>query len=895
MEQGGHAVREGARGTAGAWLVPVLAMVALLLAGCASAARSAYMQGEAAAERQLWDQAVLSYAKAVSIDPANSRYKVALARAKLRAAAAHFDRGKKYLANDQLELAIKELQETVVLDPSNQYAQVELGKAMQELDRRRNGPSEFDRAKEEARRRAQELGPPKLDPASNVPLVLNFPDSTVQEVYEALSKASGINFLYDEKLDLKKKISVELSNVTFEKAMDILMLMNKHFYKVIDAHTILIADDNRQKRSEYADNVIRTFYLSNAETKQVQTLLRSLLETRKVANNDDLNAITIKDTPEKIKVAERIIKANDKAKGEVVVDIELLEINRSKLRRLGIDLSAKTLSLVFGNGEEMVPLNNLSRLKAQASWTLGPVPSVLLNFLKTDSDTKTIARPQLRILEGEDGEITIGDRVPIPATTFNTSNTIGGNIVPITSFTYQNVGIIVKVKPRVHHNKEITLELEVEVSSLAGSVEGTGGVKQPIIGTRKVKTTIRLKDGETNLLAGLIKSDERTSLSGVPGLSDIPVLRRLFGVNETSVSDTDIVLSITPHIIRVPNIEPIDLVPLWVGTEDKIELRGVARNALGESPFAGESPWEKIDEELGLKKKHEEETAPAGKEKKEKAAPPRAEKPASRGRKAPAARGAKGRGGAAPVPGKRGPIENVKVRTEGGGPAPEQGGTVEERPGAAAPVAGEPAASSPEEELPGGAFESGKAVAIPAGEGESEAAENAGARGETPAAEETAAEEDRQEQEKAPGRKPVGLARIRLVPRSGRVAAGDQVVVDVVAEGAADVATVNFQLRYNPQVLRFMPPAQAGTFLAQGGVPADVQAVESAEGGLVIVSATRAGNAGASGSGPIVTLRFVAVAPGTASFGFAAAQVRNPDMEAIPASFRVANVEVTGK
>ncbi len=887
MEQGGYAVRERARGTTGAWLVLVLTMVALLLAGCASTARSAYMQGEAAAERQLWDQAVLAYAKAVSIEPSNSRYKVALARAKLRAASAHFDRGKKYLANDQLELAIKELQETVILDPSNQYAQVELKKAMEELDRRRNGPSEFDRAQEEARRRAEELGPPKLDPASNVPLVLNFPDSTVQEVYEALSKASGINFLYDEKVDLKKKISVELSNVTFEKAMDILMLMNKHFYKVIDAHTILIADDNRQKRSEYADNVIRTFYLSNAETKQVQTLLRSLLETRKVANNDDLNAITIKDTPEKIKVAERIIKANDKAKGEVIVDIELLEINRSKLTRLGIDLSSKSLSLVFGDGQEMVPLNNLSRLKAQASWTLGPVPSVLLSFLKTDSDTKTIARPQLRILEGEEGKITIGDRVPIPATTFNTSNTIGGNIVPITSFTYQNVGIIVSVKPRVHHNKEITLELKLEVSSLAGSVEGTGGVKQPIIGTRTVETTIRLKDGETNLLAGLIKSDERTSLSGVPGLSDVPLLRRLFGVNETSVSDTDIVLSITPHIIRVPNIEPIDLVPLWVGTEDKIELRGVARNALGESPFAGESPWEKINEELGLEKekaaaeKGAGEEGPGAKDRREGSS-------RGSGTKARPKKGKRRRSAAAPVPGRREPIENVKVRTEGGGTTAPAAG--DERPPAEAeaePARREKGERGGEELPPAGAFDSDEPVAIPAG-GDEEAGSE-GAEG-APSAEPRENGED-----EAPPRKPVGLARIRLVPRSGRVSAGDQVVVDVVAEGASDVATVNFQLRYNPKVLRFMPPAQAGEFLAQGGAPADVQAVESAEGGLVIVSATRAGATGASGSGTIVTLRFVAVAPGTASFGFAAAQVRNPDMEAIPASFRVANVEVSGE
>ncbi|RMF73193.1 MAG: hypothetical protein D6738_09430, partial [Acidobacteria bacterium] len=555
--------REGAPARArGVGLVVAFVLLALL-AGCASGgAIRAYQQGEAAAQREMWDHAVLSYAKAVALEPGNSRYKVALARAKLRAAAQHFERAKRYLASGQLDLAIEELQETVILDPSNQYAAVELDRALKEREQRREGPSEFDTAQAEARRQAEELGPPKLDPSANLPLVLNFPDATIEEVYDAMSKASGINFIYDEKVDLKKKISVELANVSFEKALDILMLQNKHAYKVIDAHTLLIYEDQRQKRQEYEDHVIRTFYLSNAETKSIQSLLRTLLDMRRVSENSDLNAITIKAPPEKIKVAERIIKANDKAKGEVIVDIELLEINRTMLQRLGIDLSQKSLSLVFGQGDARLPLNNLSLLKAQSAWTLGPVPSVLLNFLRSDDDTKSLAKPQLRILENEKGKIHIGDRVPIPATTFNSAQTIGGNVVPITSFTYQNIGIQLEVEPRVHHNKEITLKVSVEVSSLAGSVQGSGGVSQPIIGTRNVETVIRLRDGETNVLAGLIKDDERNSLSGIPGIAEVPILRRIFGSTEESATNTEIVITLTPHIIRVPDIRPIDLVPL---------------------------------------------------------------------------------------------------------------------------------------------------------------------------------------------------------------------------------------------------------------------------------------------------------------------------------------------
>jgi general secretion pathway protein D len=819
----------------------LLALVAVLVAGCASGARSAYQKAEQAAEREMWDHAVLAYAKAKALDPDNERYKVALARAKLRAATAHFDRAKRYLKNEQLELAIEELQETVILDPSNQYALNELEDALRRLEQKRSGPSEVDKARAQAAQQARQLGPPKLDPVSNIPIVLNYPDSTVEEVYNALSKASGINFLYDEKLDLQRKTSVELSNVTFEKAMDLLMLMHKHFYKVIDSHTILIAEDSRQKRSEYEDQVIRTFYLSNAETKEVQTLVRSLLETRRISENKELNAITIKDNPETIKIAERIIKANDKAKGEVIVDMELLEINRNELQRLGIDLSNKSLSLVFGEGDESLTLNSLDVIKSEAAWSIGPIPSVLLNFLKTDSDARTLSRPQLRILEGEEGKITIGDRVPIPATTFNTSQTVGGNIVPVTSFTYQNVGIIVSVEPRVHHNKEITLKLSVEISALAGSVEGSGGVSQPIIGTRTVETTIRLQDGETNLLAGLIREEERSSMSGIPGLSDIPFLRRIFGVNETDKSKTDIVLSVTPHIIRVPNIQPIDLVPLWVGTEERIQLRGVARNALGESPFAGPSPWEEIDQELN----GEDEA----------------------------------RSGDSP--------SQVDMRSEGGEDqaAGAEGEARGERPrrrprsGAGEEPARQPGSESGERSRRGEGGEMAPFGEEPLPEGEQPEAPSL---------------EDAEASDEEPGslEPSFSVAQLRLAPGRTQVAAGDTVRVQMLVSGAEEVGTVNFQLRYDPSVLRFVPPAEPGGFVQVGGRMGEVQAVESAEGGLVVVSALVPGQEGGSGSGTLATLNFVALEAGSSGFAFSGAQVRSANGDAQPASFRVSNVNV---
>jgi general secretion pathway protein D len=580
----------------------------VLLVGCA--AQKAYRRAELESRRENWDQAVLGYSKALALDPGNTRYSVALERAKLKSSAEHFEKGKRYASAGQWDLAVAEYQQTLLLNPGNQHADTEMDRAMEQIQRRNQAPSEIERLKAKAKR--ESLAPPKLSPRSNIPILLQFREQPIGKIFEAIGKASGINFIFDDKVDLTKPMTVDIGNVTLDKALDILMLQTKNFYKVIDESTLLIASDNRQTRQSLEDRVIRTFYLSNGEVKQVQTLLRTLLNTRQIAENDPLNSVSIMDTPDKVAIAERIINANDKAKGEVVIDVELLEINRTLARTLGIDLSSKTLSLGFRDGKQSVPLNNLSILKQQGNWLIGTIPSVILNFLKSDSDSRSLAKPQLRVTEGEKAEILIGQRVPIPTTSFNTSiNTggISGSVVPITSFTYQNVGITVQLEPRVHHNKEVTLKMEVEISSLAGSVSVSGGTSQPIIGTRNIKTVIRLRDGETNLLAGLIKRDDSDTRSGIPGLSEIPGLGRVFSNNDISRTETDIVMTLTPYIIRIPDITEQDLTPLWVGTEDNMRLRLPARNPFNESPF---SPTEEAAPEGGATPSKTESTAGGG-------------------------------------------------------------------------------------------------------------------------------------------------------------------------------------------------------------------------------------------------------------------------------------------
>ncbi len=588
--------------------------LAVLVAACVTT--RSYRIGEKEMKREEYDRAVLMFSRAVSANPDSTKYKVALSRAKMKAAQDHFVKGQALIKAGRLEAAIGEFQQTVYLDPSHQYAANELQKAIAAWQKQQKKDlSELEQQKRKAKAQPGRMAP-RLNPASNIPIVLRFKDETIRKIYDALSKASGINFIYDDRVDLNKKISIDLSDVTFERALDTLMAMNKHFYKIWDENTILIADDNQQKHKELDDLVIETFYLSNADVKDVQVLLRTLLDARQIAQNDRLNSITIRDTPDRVQVAEKIIEANDKAKSELVVDIELLEINRTMEQNLGIDLlgasgaSGKQLTLSYGGGTT-VPLNNLGVLNQTGSWLLGPIPGVVVNFLKTDADAQVIAKPQVRVSEGAKATVRIGDRIPIPTTTFNAAPTVGGTVgVPITSFTYQNVGINIDIEPRVHHNKEITLKLKAEVSSLAGSVSSGGGLTQPIIGTREIETTIRLKDNETNLLAGLIREEERKSLTGVPGLSDIPVLKRIFGNTDTNVQQTDIVLTLTPHIMRIPDITEEDLLPLWVGTEQDIGLKGASKqSAFGPSPFeAGEGAEEKQE----TKEPTIEEAAPAG-------------------------------------------------------------------------------------------------------------------------------------------------------------------------------------------------------------------------------------------------------------------------------------------
>jgi general secretion pathway protein D len=548
------------------------------MAGCSTAKKTA-SEGEDAFKHQNWDAAVYHYLQALAEDPDNVDYRLQLAFARQKAAQKHFQNGVTMRKLGRLLAARNELQMAVQLDPTNQYAEQVLEDVIEEMEilALPDGARKLEELKEQARQ--AKVQPPILDPKSKDPITLNFPKpKPVKEIYNAIGKAYGFNTLFDPKLK-DDRLAIELRDLTAEQSLEMVMSAAGHFYKVLDERSIIIADDTPQNRREYEDLVIKTFFLSNADVKEIDKLLRSLIEARRLSTNEQLNAITLRDTADKVAIAEKLIRINDKAKAEVLVDVEILIMADTKNSDIGTALSTYNFNLGLDTAainpdapSGTLGLDDFAEI-SRGDWFIN-VPSILISLAKNSGQAQVLAQPQLRITEGEKANLLIGDQVPIPVTSFNTGNTIGGNVVPITSFQYKDIGIQIEVEPRVHHNREITLNLKVEISNLGETVPVGPEQEAITIGTRTITSVIRLKSGETSLLAGLIRRDKTTGVVKTPILGDIPLLGRLFRMESVNDKATDLVLTLTPQIIRFPDIEEEDLAPVWVGTESRISYSG---------------------------------------------------------------------------------------------------------------------------------------------------------------------------------------------------------------------------------------------------------------------------------------------------------------------------------
>jgi general secretion pathway protein D len=541
--------------------------LALLAAGCVSTGMRA---GQRAEQAQDYDAAVVEYTKVLKENPDNRDARLALERAKLRAALDHHNRGLRLRNGGRLDEALVELQIAAELNPANGDTEAMLADVRSQLRNKvavtREGKTQLETLIE----RSRDLPPLGIDlPAdARMPATMTFgPNASARDVFTALGRFANVNVVFDPTYR-DSPVTLDLRNSTFEAALQAVAASSRNFYRVTAQRTITVVPDTPAKRREYEEEVVRTFFLSNADLKETMDMLRVVVDIRRVATTAATNAITIKDTPERIAAAARIITAIDKARPEVVIDVELLEVDRTRLRDYGLQIASPGDPEPIGlDGQATInrdglTLRDLTRLST-ADVFLTNLPGLYYRLLKSDHNTRTLANPQLRASEGVAAQAKFGERVPVPVTTFSPIATGGVAQQPITSFNYENIGVNIDITPRTHHDDQVTLALKIAVSSISGT--GFGGL--PTFGNREINTMIRLKDGETNLLAGLIRDDERRTLEGVAGLVDIPVIGRIFARSKKETQETDIVLTLTPRIVRVLDLSEADVRAFKVGRD----------------------------------------------------------------------------------------------------------------------------------------------------------------------------------------------------------------------------------------------------------------------------------------------------------------------------------------
>ncbi len=544
------------------WLIIILS---LFLWGCATIGQHYYRLGSQAERNKAWDEAIRYYEQAVQENPREYAFKLALTRARYSASLFHLQEARQLAAQGDKDGALKAYERALSYDPRNRAVAEEMRRFLEKP------------APTEAPARLKLESPVKLK-VSPEKVELKFAEAALRSIFQALAKHARVNIIFDE-LFKDMPITIDLSGKEFEEAISYLCLASKNFYRLIDEKTVIIVPDQPIKRLQYEQNAIKVFYLSNLNAQDIFAALTQMLRTQYRAPNifvdKSLNTVTIRDTPANLELASELIRKWDKPKGEVIIDLEIMEVSRQKLRQIGLDLDQGYFGLRYAGpgASEDEGWYNLGEIDLGMGTSFQiSLPAALVRFLESDVDTKILAQPRLRGVADEEITTLVGQRVPIPQTTFTPIAAGGVSQQPVTSFTFEEVGLDIKMKPKIHLEKEVTLEIELKIRSLAG----TGYADIPIISTREIKNTIRLKDGETNLLAGLLRDEERKTMKGIAGLKNIPVLGHLFGATDQTIEQSDVVLTITPYIIRTVPRTAEDESPVW------IQLEGVSSPARGE-------------------------------------------------------------------------------------------------------------------------------------------------------------------------------------------------------------------------------------------------------------------------------------------------------------------------
>jgi general secretion pathway protein D len=562
-------------------------ILAIALPLAAESAKSLYNKGRNAEARQDVEAAYEFYKQAYERKPKELAYRASYNRLRFESAAKKVSRGQMLREQGQLDAALAEFQKAAEIDSSSAIAQQEIKRTQEMIQRQQNPPAPQTQASppENALRKrlAEAQGPVELQAISDQPITLKMTEDT-KVIYETIGKLAGINVLFDPDYT-SRRIKIELNGVTLPEALEIVAFESKTFWRPITSNSIFVAADTTAKRKELEQSVVKTFYLSNVsqptELQDIVNAMRTILEINRIQQLPSQGAIVVRGTPDQVALADKLIGDIDKAKSEVIVDVAIMQVQKGKLQTLGIQPpTSVTASYATNQNVSGGSANNTFQLGAfkgfnpseNIALTIGTATA---NFLYNDTSTKIIQNPQIRALDGQKASLKIGDRVPVATGSFQPGiGGVGINPLVNTQFQYIDVGVNIDITPRIHANREVTLKMTLDISAVTRTAN-IGGIEQPVIGQRKIEHEIRLKEGEVNLLGGILENSDVKNLTGIPGLAQVPFLKYFFASEHKEKNDNEIVFMLTPHIVRSQNISELNARPIDVGSGSSIELRRI--------------------------------------------------------------------------------------------------------------------------------------------------------------------------------------------------------------------------------------------------------------------------------------------------------------------------------
>jgi general secretion pathway protein D len=809
----------------------------------AESSSSLYNHGKKAEARQDYEAAYEFYKQAYSQKPQELRYRVKYERMKFLAAASHVHKGQQLRDEGKLQEALAQFEQAAQIDNSSFIAKQEAQRTREIIQTQGapSGPQNPTEPKPDMlHKRVEEAeGPIDLAPIQDQAVTMRLSgDSKV--MYQTIGKLAGVNVLFDPDYQSRQMPALDLNGVTLQQALNMVALESSTFWRPVTANTIFVAADTPAKRKQLEQNVIKTFYLSNysqpSDLQDVVSILRQILDVQRVLPNNSQGAVIIRGTPDQVAMAEKIVEDFDKAKPEVIVEVAIMQVRRDKLRNLGFQppqsavIQLKPATSTAGSTGNTGNTGNTGSTSTTGTLSLNEfknlnannfqvtIPAATLDFLFSDSNSKLLQNPQIRASDGLKASLKIGDRIPVATGSFQPGiGGVGINPLVNTQFQYLDVGVNIDITPRVHGNREVSLKLAMDISSQTGQTN-IGGIQQPIISQRKVEHDIRLREGEVSLLAGIFENTDTHSISGWPGLAQIPILKYFFGKDSVERVENELVFVLIPHVVRGFDIKEFNTRPIDVGTGNAIDLRrGVTKLPGTGGPQSAQPPPTSPQSSSN----------PTG--------PVNARIPAESARATPPPQPAAQPAQTAVVPQEA--TSSQAAQTSNAMQPGAQGG---------APVSSSQSPTS----LAGGAATASANVAstsVPAATAAS-----------TPAS---------------------GAAALRFDPPTVTTSTNGTFSVNVVLTGGRDVYSVPIQITYDPKHLQLVNIA-SGDLLSRDNQP--IALVHRDDNGTLVASATRPpGTQGITGDGSVFTITWQAKAPGDSVLSITRPGARNSAQQPI--------------